>query len=251
MLIGFFDAANFEFAAALGAAIAFFVPTPASALALSVVDDVDDFARPFGSGPFDFACACAFSHPSKSGSPPSSKAADGGGGGGASADFGSEGASKNDSSPSPMAPHASSSSSSSSCASAKNWSVDVRVRIGWEEDAADEVPAAARAWRWSVEVEEAGAGRYEDGAVVATGEAEDGRSSVERGGGWSARLGLDCISPVAAASLWVKDEMAQPDQEVSFWGVPMRGVVPFTAPFLGVGRAVSGSEFPYLRVRCK
>lgn len=83
------------------------------------------FANPFGNSPlgFDFACACAVSQPSKSGSPPSSKDV------GASFTF-SEGASKNESSA--MSPQASSSSLSSFCASLKNWSVNVRVNTGAE-----------------------------------------------------------------------------------------------------------------------
>ncbi len=61
-------------------------------------------------------------------------------------------------------------------------------------------------------------------------------------------MGLDCISPLAVASLLVNDEIAQPAHEVSFCGVPMRGT-PLAGPVLAGGKAVSGREAPYLRVR--
>ena len=63
-------------------------------------------------------------------------------------------------------------------------------------------------------------------------------------------LGFDCISPLAVASLFVKDEIAQPAQEVSFWGVPIRGTAPLRAPVLGGGNIVSGSVLAYFRIRC-
>ena len=63
-------------------------------------------------------------------------------------------------------------------------------------------------------------------------------------------LGFDCISPLAVASLFVKDEIAQPAQDVSFWGVPIRGTAPLTAPALCGGNTVSGSVLAYFRTRC-
>lgn len=53
-----------------------------------------------------------------------------------------------------------------------------------------------------------------------------------------------CISPLAVPSLLVKDEMAHPAHEVSFWVVPIRGVPPFVALALAGGMIESGSEFP-------
>ena len=82
-------------------------PEPTLPVVLVLVG-ADGLARPLGRGVFDFACACALSHPSKSGSPPSSKLT---GGGGTGCD--SEGASKKSSSA--ISPHA----SSTSCSSAK------------------------------------------------------------------------------------------------------------------------------------
>ena len=83
---------------------------------------------------------------------------------------------------------------------------------------------------------------------VAGGGAEEGRSSVDWACVWE-MLSFDCISPVALASLFVNDEMAQPDQEVSIWRAPMRGAATLAIPLLGGGRTDSANEFPYLRVR--
>jgi hypothetical protein len=54
-------------------------------------------------------------------------------------------------------------------------------------------------------------------------------------------LGFASISPLAEEIVLVKEEMAQPVQEVSLWGVPIRGVAPFVFVELGGGRIVSGS----------
>ena len=63
---------------------------------------------------------------------------------------------------------------------------------------------------------------------------------------------LDCMSPLAVASLLVKEEIAQPvHPALSFCGVPIRGTAPFADVVVGGGKAVSGREFPYLRIRCK
>lgn len=47
----------------------------------------------------------------------------------------------------------------------------------------------------------------------------------------------------------MKDEMAQPDQEVSVGETPGRSPAPLAVPLLVGGRAESGSEVPYLRAR--
>lgn len=61
---------------------------------------------------------------------------------------------------------------------------------------------------------------------------------------------LDCISPLAVAILLVNEDMAQPAHPaLSLCGVPMRGTVPFTDVAAGGAMTVSGSEFPYLRIR--
>ena len=64
-----------------------------------------------------------------------------------------------------------------------------------------------------------------------------------------------CISPLAVASLLVKDEMAHPAQEAASADVvPMRGMAPLVVadaiPVDG-GRAVSGRVAPYLRMRVR
>ena len=64
-------------------------------------------------------------------------------------------------------------------------------------------------------------------------------------------LGLAWISPLVEAILLVKDDIAQPAQEVSFWGVPMRGIAPVTELVFGGGRILSGRVFPYLRIRLR
>ena len=53
------------------------------------------------------------------------------------------------------------------------------------------------------------------------------------------------ISPLALVTLFVKDEMAQPAQDVSL-GVPIRAVTALEG-----GGAVSVRLLPYLRMRCK
>ena len=58
------------------------------------------------------------------------------------------------------------------------------------------------------------------------------------------------MSPLAVANLFVKDEMAQPAHPgVSFCDVPIRGTVPLATTIAGGDKTVSGSEFPYLRIR--
>ena len=60
------------------------------------------------------------------------------------------------------------------------------------------------------------------------------------------------MSPVAVANLFVNDEIAQPVHPgVSFCGVPIRKTAPLAPIVAGVGKTVSGSEFPYLRIRCR
>ena len=107
---------------------------------------VAGFASPFGNGFLDLAFACAFSQPSKSGSPPSSKVTGAAAAAGTSGADRLDGASKKESSP-PISPQASSISSSSSCASVKNCSVEVRVRTGAVE------PATACRCRFETDVE--------------------------------------------------------------------------------------------------
>lgn len=107
---------------------------------------VEALERPLGNCDLDFACACALSQPSKSGSPPSSNGAMGAGAGvGALI---SDGASKNESPP--MSPHASSSSSSSSSAWLLLGSCSVDGLVGTGE--AD--PASALRCRVDAEEEE-------------------------------------------------------------------------------------------------
>ena len=85
------------------------------------------------------------------------------------------------------------------------------MRTGALEADCEEV----RAWRWRLVVE------VEVEGVALAGVAVAGRrESVEAGRGVGC---LGWISPFAALSLLVKEEMAQPAQPVSFWGVPMRG----------------------------
>lgn len=58
------------------------------------------------------------------------------------------------------------------------------------------------------------------------------------------------MSPVAAASLFVKDEMAQPAQELSCCGVDMRGMPAPADPATEVGgKTVSGMVVWCLRMR--
>jgi hypothetical protein len=79
-------------------------------------------------------------------------------------------------------------------------------------------------------------------------------SAAERGGTDDARgavspLDPARISPLAALSLFVKDEIAHPAHEVSCAGVPIRGAPP--AATEGEGRAVSGIDWVYLRIRAR
>jgi hypothetical protein len=75
--------------------------------------------------------------------------------------------------------------------------------------------------------------------------AVEGGTDDERG----AALPLEParISPLAALSLFVKDEMAQPAHDVSFAGVPIRGAPPPATDDEGI--AVSGIDWAYLRIR--
>lgn len=57
------------------------------------------------------------------------------------------------------------------------------------------------------------------------------------------------MSPLTLASLFVNDEMAQPDQEFSFWDDPTRDAATLGVALLGGGKTLSGNELPYLRVR--
>lgn len=57
------------------------------------------------------------------------------------------------------------------------------------------------------------------------------------------------ISPLAALSLFVKDEMAHPAQDVSCACVPIRGAPPPATD--GDERAVSGMVWVYLRMRAR
>ena len=113
--------------------------------------------------------------------------------------------------------------------------MEVRVRTGALEADCEEV----RAWRWRLVVE-----IEVEGVVLA---AVAGRMESVGAG-----RGVDClgwISPFAALSLLVKEEIAQPAQPVSFWGVPIRGAfVPLVVE--GGGRTESGSVAPYFRIRC-
>ena len=84
-------------------------------------------------------------------------------------------------------------------------------------------------------------------AVSALGGTEEG---LMLPGAARVPLGFDCISPLAVAILFVKDEIAQPAHDVSFWSVPIRGTAPLTAPVLGGGKTVSGSVPAYFRIRC-
>jgi len=82
--------------------------------------------------------------------------------------------------------------------------------------------------------------------------AEDGGTELGRGTAWAAiavPLVEACICPLAEASLFVKEEMAQPAQEEeSDCAFPMRGAVEVVGP--GDGCTVSGSVWIYLRIRC-
>jgi hypothetical protein len=153
--------------------------------------------KPFGNGFFDFACAWAFNQPAKSGSPPSSNVTGLEGLRGVLLVEFSVGASKKESSS--ILPHASSTSSSSNDGPPKYWSLDVRSKLGVE-----------------------GLSRV-DFSFVALPAAVDARAlcggiDVDRGsaGLVGAPFVPDCMSPLAAVILFVKEEMAHPAHEVSF-----------------------------------
>ena len=122
----------------------------------------------------------------------------------------------------------------------------VRFMFRWEVVVVDE---ALRAWRARVLAEE------EDGRGASIeGVAGEEEERVRAGAlGAERPLGLDAISPLAAATLLVKEEIAQPaHEEVSFEGVPIRGVAPFVVAVVPEGgRAVSGRVDPYLRTRVR
>ena len=200
---------------------------PACLPLLTLLTIVEGLAKPFDSGALDLTRACAFNHPSKSGSPPSSKLL-----GGCGSALVSAGVSKGEASAN--SPQASSISSSSSMGFLKYCSVGVETRAG--------VDAPVTAWRCRVDTD-AEKGEREDSI---TGGLDDDLSLFDS---WGFAT-LDCMSPLAVASLFVKDEIAQPAHPVvSFCGVPMRGIAPFATTTAGGGKIVSGSEFPYLRIR--
>ena len=61
-----------------------------------------------------------------------------------------------------------------------------------------------------------------------------------------------CMSPLAVAILLVKDEIAHPAHPAaSLCVVPIRGTAPLAEAVAGRGKTVSGSELPYLRIRCR
>lgn len=76
---------------------------------------------------------------------------------------------------------------------------------------------------------------------------------LESGGvftvGVAAPFGEGCISPLAPASLFVKDEIAHPAHEASFCGVPILGA-PVGATS-GGGRTLSGNVCPYRFTLCR
>ena len=113
------------------------------------------------------------------------------------------------------------------------------MRTGALEADCEEV----RAWRWRLVVEV----EVEVEGVALAAVAVAGRRESVEAGRWVDCLGW--ISPFAALSLLVKEEIAQPAQPVSFWGVPIRGaLVPLVVE--GGGRTESGSVVPYFRMRC-
>lgn len=62
----------------------------------------------------------------------------------------------------------------------------------------------------------------------------------------------DWISPLAAVSLFVKEDIAQPAQDVSFAGVPMRGALaPPAAVREGGGSTVSGMDCACFLIRAR
>lgn len=185
--------------------------------------------KPFGSGAFDFDWTWALNQPAKSGSPPSSN-------GVGEVIAGVVGESKKESSP--ISPQASSSSSSSACASPKNWSVVVRISVGGT--------GLLRAFLCKLDSELV-FGRA--GSVLGFGGADEDRGS--RAVCEAVGLGFASISPLAVDILFVKEEIAQPAQDVSFCGVPILGVVPFVVAVFGRGRTVSGSVVPYFRIRLR
>lgn len=96
-------------------------------------------------------------------------------------------------------------------------------------------------WRCRVDADAESGGREESAAG-----GTDDDLSLFACRGFAA---FDCMSPLAVANLFVKDEIAQPAHPgVSFCGVPIRGTAPL-AITTGGGKTVSGSEFPYFRIR--
>ena len=205
----------------------FLDPAPEPTLPVVVVlVGADGLARPLGSDVLDFACACALSHPSKSGSPPSSKLT-----GGAGAGFGSEGASKKSSSA--ISPHA----SSISCSSARELE---KYFSGGGVGTTSGVEVPVTAWRWMVGIV------AEDRDESAPGGTDEDLSLF---GGWALAT-FGCMSSLAVAILLVNDEIAHPAHPAaSLCVVPIRGTAPFVEAVAGGGKTVSGSELPYLRIR--
>ena len=79
--------------------------------------------------------------------------------------------------------------------------------------------------------------------------SDEGGAEVDRLAGFG---GVDCMSPLAEASLLVKEEMAQPVQEEeSFCELPMRGAAVPSEVLLEGGREVSGREAACLRMRAR
>ena len=104
---------------------------------------------------------------------------------------------------------------------------------------------AFRAWRARVLADE------EEGRVIST-------VAVCAAGGIPLGLAVPArFSPLAAANLFVNDEIAQPAQpalaaaETSGCGVPMRGVLLLEVTVFVGGRMVSGIVAACLRIRAK
>ena len=210
---------------------------------------------PFGSAGLVLADFCAFNHPAKSGSPPSSK------GVGDAIDladfvvavpFASSARASKKEEPSPslsssISPHASSKAVSSGSSGVRMSGIelaeDVRTMLGCFV-VAEEALSACRA-RLLAEEEEGRVGSKEGVVGVETGRVRDGLVTVSPSG-------LAAISPLAAAILFVKEEIAQPAQEAaSLDGVPILGVAPLAETAPAGGRAVSGRVEPYLRTRLR
>lgn len=84
---------------------------------------------------------------------------------------------------------------------------------------------------------------------MSAGGGTDDDLSFFGGCGWGS---LGCMSPLAVASLLVKEEIAHPAHPaLSFCGVPIRGTAPLADAVAGGGKTVSGKEVPYFRIRWK